>query len=117
MSPTRWVMAVAAIGLIACAVWPLSSALTSNEALQARVVGAALTAVACAAIAVGKSGRPVVWLSLSVLSALSAVATLLAHFDASARCLADYNGRPVVIGRAYTPLGSEYLGNNPATSN
>ena len=116
MSPARWFAAVGVVGLIACALWPLSPALSSSEAILARLVCAALTAVACAALGLARGGRSIVWLSLSIASGAAAVATLLAHFSASASCVASYNGRPTVIGREYTPSGLDYVRANPPTS-
>ncbi|MEO8259092.1 MAG: toll/interleukin-1 receptor domain-containing protein [Acidobacteriota bacterium] len=116
MSPARWFAAVAVVGLIACALWPLPPALSSSDAVLARVICAALTAVACAALGLARGGRSLVWLSLSIATGAGGVATLAAHFNASSRCVASYDGRPTVIGRVYTPAGLEYVQANPPTS-
>src|ERR1700730_15842716 len=100
MSPSRWLFAVGAVGLIACALWPPSPALSSNEMLQARLACAALTGVSVAAIGLAKGGRALVWLAFAIVSAVGAVATLIAHFDASGStggCVASYDGHPTLI--------------------
>jgi len=117
MRPLAWIGASGAIGLVACALWPLSPALSSQEVLQARLVCAALTAVACAAIALAKTGRATVWLPVSAGFALAAVVMLLAYFRASTGCVSDYNGRPTIVGSTYTTEGRQYVQENPAISN
>jgi hypothetical protein len=117
MRPAAWIGVVGIVGLAACAWWPLSPALAPQDALQARLVCAAMTAVACTAIALVKGGRSIVWTALSIASAAAAVAMLLLYFRAATSCVADYNGRPTIIGRSYTAEGRQYVQDNPASSN
>jgi hypothetical protein len=108
-----------ALGIAACAaaaLWPLTAALSPTDALQARLAIAAIAAVACAILAVSRALRPAVLVTLSIASAVAGAGLLLAHFDAMDGCLADYDSRPVVIGREYTPETAGYVRDNPGLS-
>jgi hypothetical protein len=117
MTPARWVATVATLSVIACASWPLSPALSSRDAIVARLVCAAVTVVASAAIGLARGGRTLLWRSIAGVSAALALTTLLFHFSASAACVADYNGVPTLVGRSYTMLGLEHVRANPGSSN
>jgi len=108
-----------ALGAAACAVaalWPLTAALSTSDALQARLAAIAITAVACSILAVSGALRPAFLLTLSIASAAAAAGCLWAHFDATDGCLADYDRRPMVIGREYTPEAAGYVRGNPGLS-
>jgi hypothetical protein len=113
MSTARWLMGVGVLGTLACALWPLSRALLSGDVLLARATGAALTVIACAVIWQLKGGRPALWLWVSAASALGAILLFIGHLGVSPGCVADYAGRPTVIGRQYTTEGLEHLRANP----
>ena len=66
-----WPHAVVALtGAMLAVVWPLSSALSSRDVLQARLAAAVLTAVVCAAIALSKGVHPWVWTAASLATAM-----------------------------------------------
>jgi hypothetical protein len=117
MKAAGWFAVVCVAGIAACALWPLSPALSSTEVLQQRIACAALTVVACTAVALTRRIAARMWLSLALLSAVIAAVMLWMHFSAERTCVADYNGRPTVIGGDFTPLGLEYVNKNPGVSN
>jgi hypothetical protein len=116
MNYAWWYAAIALIAAAIAALWPLSPALASRDALQARIYSVAITAVVCAAIGLTKHARAVVWTAVAIVSAAAGIATLLAHFNASTSCVADYGTRTIVIGRELSPLGAEYVQGNPGSS-
>ena len=117
MSPARWCGAVCAVGLLTCALWPLSPVLTSNDAIQTRLIAAALTVVACVAVALTRRVAARVWLLVSIASAAIAAVLLWMHFSAERTCVASYNGQSTVIGSEYTALGLDHVRENPGVSN
>jgi hypothetical protein len=106
--------AVAMTGAIVALVWPLSPALSSRDALQARLAAALLTFVVCTAIALSKGMRPGVWTATSMATAAAGLAVLLSHVAASSTCVASYDNRLVVIGREYTTAAAGYARANPS---
>ena len=88
MIPAWWHALVALLAIVAAAVWPLTPALPSGDALQARLGAAVLAAIACGLLAVIRGGRPGVWIGVSIGSAAAAVILLVAHFNAVAGCVA-----------------------------
>jgi len=113
MSAARWHALVALTAIVVAVVWPLTSALPPGDALQARLGAAVVAAVACALLAVIRGGRPPVWIGVSLASAAAGVALLFAHFNARAGCVAEYDGRSVVIGREYAADAASYVAANP----
>ena len=113
MTTARWLIVIGALGTIVCALWPLSPALLPEEAQRFRVTSAVFTLVACAAVWLLKAGRPLVWLCVSAAAALGATALFIGYSGAASGCVADYAGRPTVIGRQYTPLGLDHVRDNP----
>jgi hypothetical protein len=82
---------------------------------------AALALVALASLAAQTMARargPAVrlWLAVSAAAFLAGVGAFLAAGQAQRDCLADYDGRPSVIGNALTPLGEQYVRENPGLS-
>jgi hypothetical protein len=113
----RWGHAlVALIAIAAAMLWPLTAALPLREALQARIATAMVASIACALFASGRSLRGRAAITISVASALIGLALLLKHFDALDACLADFEGRQLIIGSAYTPEGQAYVRDNPGLS-
>jgi hypothetical protein len=107
--------AVALAGAILALVWPLSSALSSRDVLQARLAAAVLTVVVCTAIALSKGVHPWwVWTAASMAAAAAGLAVLLSHVAASSTCVASYDNHLVVIGREYTAAAAGYARANPS---
>ena len=116
MTSARWHAPVALLAIVASAVWPLTPALPSGDALQARLGTAVLAAIACGLLAVIRGGRPGVWIGVSIGSAAAAVILLLVHFNALAGCVTDYDGRRVIIGRDYAADVASYIAANPGVA-
>lgn len=116
MSLVWWYAAVGVAASAVAALWPLSPALSSSEVLQARLVSAVITGVVCAAIGLSRGVRSAVWMAVSIVSAAAGIAALLAHFDATASCLVEYNSRSVVIGREYRVDATDYVRSNRGLS-
>jgi TIR domain len=106
-------IAVTAAGIVLASVLPLSPALVSAETRQARLIIVAMTIAVATACRLLKIGRSVLWTAIAGVSALAAIGFLFVHVDAAAKCVATYDGRPVLIGREYTPVGADYVGKNP----
>lgn len=104
---------VALIAIVAAVLWPLTNALPTREAWQARLASAVIAALACALVASWRSARRRIAISISVVSAALGVALLMQHLDALNTCIADYDGRPTIIGSVYTPLGQRHIRDNP----
>lgn len=113
MSLGRWHALVALTAIVVAAVWPLTPAVPSGDALLARLGAAVAAAIACALLAAMKRWRPGVWLGISLGSAAAGLVLLFAHFDALAGCVADYNGRPMIVGREYARDAASYVAANP----
>src|SRR4029453_4408619 len=103
MNPAWRYAAVALAAAVVALLWPLTAAISSGDALQVRLAAAAVAAIACAVLPLLKGLRSTVWIGIAVLSAAGAVGLLLVHFNASSSCVADYDGRQVIIGREFTP--------------
>lgn len=109
-----WRQAVVAVSaVVAAAVWPLTPALSSGDALQARLGAAAVALVACALVAMGREGRRGLWMAVAIGSAAAGVVLLVAHFDALGGCVAGYDGRLVLVGREYAADAASYVAANP----
>jgi hypothetical protein len=114
MRPAWWHALVALTAAVVAAFWPLTPALSSGDTLQARVGAALIAAIACGLLATTRGGRPGSWIGLSIGSAAAGVVLLILHFNAVAGCVADYDGRPVVIGREYAADAASYIRANPS---
>jgi hypothetical protein len=113
MSAARWHVLVALVAIVVAAVWPLTPALSPADVLQARLAAAVVAAIACAVLPVLRGWRHGFWIGVSIGSATIGVLLLLAHFNATADCLAAYDGRAVVIGREYAADAAPYIAANP----
>jgi len=113
MSPAWWHAPVALTAIVVAAVWPLTPALSSGDALQARLGAAVVGAIACALLAVIRGSRPGIWIGASIGAAAAGVVLLFAHFNALTGCVAEYDGRSVVIGREYAADAASYIAANP----
>ena len=116
MRSGRWCAAVAVAGIAVVILLPLSPALSANDILAARLIGASLTGAVCAAFAMSKRGRPLLWTSISIASAAAGLALMLTHVAANGACVAVYDGRTILIGREYTPSAADYVSRNPGSS-
>lgn len=107
---------VALIAIAAAVLWPLTAALATRDILQARIATAILAVIACALVASWRSLRGRLAVAISVVCAAIGLALLVKHLDALDVCIGDYDGRPLIIGSAYTPLGKSYLRDQPDES-
>jgi hypothetical protein len=116
MNPLWRYAAVALTAGAGALLWPLTAALPSRDALQVRLASVVIAGIACAVLPLVRGIRPRIWIGVSILSAVTGVILLLVHFNAAAACVADYDGRPVIIGRDYTPDIAVYIKDNPGLS-
>lgn len=106
--------ALALAAAIAAFVWPLTSAVPPGIALSARLASAIAALLVCVGVATwsGERMRTAIAASCAVIG-LALVGT---YVSAQTQCLADYDGRPVVIGTAFAPETQAYLERNPGLS-
>lgn len=114
MKPAWQYVAVALAAAASALLWPLTAALSSQDAIQPRLVSAAIAGMACLVLSRMRGKRSRLWIGTAVLSAVTGVALLLAHFSAADACVAEYDGRPVIIGRDH--VDADYIRNNPGLS-
>jgi hypothetical protein len=69
--------------------------------------------VACALLAAMRGARPALWIGVAASAAAAGTGLLLAHFNAMGACVAEYDGRPVLVGREYAADASAYIAANP----
>jgi hypothetical protein len=91
----------------------VSPAIDPTEVLRARVLAAVVTASACVALALVRGGRRVMWSAVAAALGVAGVVVVLGHVRAASQCVASYDGRLILIGRAYTDTGAEYVRKNP----
>jgi len=115
MSRARSSAGVAAAGVLVAALLPIAGALDAREIMQARVLAASLTVIACSAAALARPRRAGT-AAIAALTGAVGIALLLTSADANTRCLASFDGRGVVIGREYTAAGVDYVRNHPGLS-
>jgi hypothetical protein len=112
-----WPYAVAAsVAALASLLSPLTSAILPEDAWPLRLAAAAIAAFICFAVAISRGVRPAVWTTIAIVATLSGIAVLLLHIDTRTECLADYDGRVVVIGRQYLPEMAVYVANSVGLS-
>ena len=114
MRPAWWHALVALTAAVVAAFWPLTPALSSGDMLQARVGAALIAAIACGLLTTIRGWRPGVLIGLSIVSAAAGIVLLILHFNAVADCVADYDGRPMIIGREYAADAASYISANPS---
>jgi hypothetical protein len=112
MTPGRWFVVVGAVAAIAAALWP-SPGVSFGESLNARFMCAALGAVALAAIHLTRAGRKRVWLAAGLAAGAAGGVMVYLHARTVQSCVADYFGRPRIIGRVLTDLGLEGVREEP----
>jgi hypothetical protein len=107
---------IAVMSIVAAIVWPVSAAISVQDVVQARIASSILSATVCAAVvglrAMPRSG----WFAVAVGAALIGTLLVLTQFNAAADCIADYEGRPVLVGREYLPEIAGYVTDNPGLS-
>jgi hypothetical protein len=96
--------------------WPLTSALPPRLVISARLAAAVAAVLVCAALAIWNTAGQRFTILMSALCGLVGIALLAVHFDAQTRCIADYEGQPVIIGTTYTPEIQPYVQGNPGLS-
>ena len=106
-------VSVTAAGIALASVLPLSTALDPADIRQARLIVIAMTIAVAAACAVSRGGRSVLWTAIGGLSGCAAIGVLFVHLDAAAKCIATYDGHPVIVGREYTSVAADYVSGNP----
>ena len=107
-------LALAAV--VAAFVWPLTSAIPPGIALTARLASAITALLVCGAFATWTGGGRRGTIAIAASCGVAGLALLGTYINAQAGCLADYEGRPVVIGTAYTPETQTYIDRNPGLS-
>jgi hypothetical protein len=116
MKPGRWGAAIALVAVAVVVLLPAPPGLPAEDLRTARLISAALSIAICSAFILMKGGRPILWIAVSIASAAAGLALLLTHVAANAACFANYDGRPILIGREYTPAAADYAGKNPGLS-
>lgn len=116
MTGAWWYVAIALAAAALAAAWPLTAALPPSQATTARVSAALLAALICAAAPRLPRLRAGVWLILAAACGGVAVVLLLAHFEATNACVAEYDGQPRIVGRDYTSDAGPYVAANPGLS-
>ena len=107
-------LALAAV--IAALGWPLTSAIPPGIALTARLASAIAALLVCAAFATWSGGVWRTTIAIAASCGIAGLALLGTYVSAQTECIADYEGRPVVVGTAYSPETQRYLDRNPGLS-
>jgi hypothetical protein len=108
--------ALIATALAAAALWPLTPAVSFQDAMQVRAASGITAALACGALLVLPAFRPRTWLAVAVAAALIGLWLLNGHLDALGSCVAQYEGAPVIVGRTFRPELMDYAAGNPGLS-
>lgn len=106
---------------IGSAAIPPPPAVTAQSSAFARVFAALASGalVALAAVPLVRSpgaGRRPVWMAVAAISLALGAAAFMVHTAAARTCTAQYDGRSVIIGTEWTPLGQRYAADNPGLS-
>ena len=116
MTTVRWAAMIGAAGLLMALVLPVPEAIANGDALRARLISAVLTAAIASGAALVKGGRRVAWIGAAVTAAIAGGLMVVQHVTASTSCVATYDGRPVLIGREFTPTARDYAVQHPGAS-
>jgi hypothetical protein len=116
MIPRWWHGIVAAVAVGVVFLWPVSPALSARDASAIRLYTALIVIVVCAIIVTSPRMPSGAWTVVMLASAGTGVALLLTHLNAAASCIAEYDGRVVVIGRTLAPNAIDYVARNPGSS-
>ena len=116
MNPARWFLATGAAALLAAALWPVPG-VPAGGSLTVRFACAALAAVALATIHLTRAGQKRIWLAAGISAAAAGSITVFLGARTLQSCVADYEGRPRIVGRVLTPLGESYRAGEPGADN
>ncbi len=108
--------ALALAAAVAAFVWPLTSAVPPGIALSARLASAIAALLVCGGVATWSGGRMRTTIAIAASCAVIGLALVGTYVSAQTQCLADYDGRPVVIGTTFAPDTQAYLARNPGLS-
>lgn len=108
--------ALALAAVIAAFFWPLTSAIPPGIAITARLASAIAALLVCGAFATWTGGGRRTTIAIAGSCGVAGLALLATYINAQTGCLADYEGRPIVIGTAYTSETQTYLDRNPGLS-
>ena len=112
----RSYVGIAVTATLVCLIWPLTGALSPSDVWQVRAGSASVSVIVCALAAVATSGRGPLWVGVSIAAAVAAVTFMLGHSNATTACIADYDGRPLIVGREFAPDAIPYVTSNPGLS-
>ncbi len=116
MTAVRWAAAIGAAGVLVGFVLPVPEAVANSDVLRARLISAVLSAAVASGAALAKGGRRAIGVGAAAGAALAGSLMVVRHVNASSACVATYDGRPVLIGREYTPAARDYASQHPGTS-
>lgn len=116
MRPAWWLALLAACAAGASALWPLSPAVSADAMREARGVSGLLAVAGSVAVALSRRVPASVWNVIAGVSGLAALLLLGMHLIMASSCVATYDGRPLVIGRALLPHAAEYARRHPGSS-
>ena len=108
--------ALALAAVVAAFLWPLSPALPPGIALTARLASAIAASLVCAASAARNGSGSRTTIAIAASCGVMGLVLLGIFVNAQTGCIADYDGRPVVIGTSFTPETRSYLERNPGLS-
>jgi hypothetical protein len=112
-TPRWWFAGVAALAVASALFWPLPAAISRSDAIEVRLSIALISLAVCAAMALAPISAGRLARAGSIACAVVAIGILALHFAAVGDCVANYDGKPVVIGREYSIEGAAYVKNNP----
>jgi hypothetical protein len=99
-------LAGGAVALAAVFLWPLTPALPASDAAGARAAAAVIAVIVCVALTALRKpsgGGPLRWFAAAAVTGVAAIAILAMHYQATGACVARYQSRSVVVGRALQP--------------
>jgi hypothetical protein len=84
----------------------------------AALAAAAIAGVIIVPLAVGRQlRRRPIWIATAVLALLLGIGAFITTGSVQRACTARYDGRAVMVGTQWTPLGEQYARQNPGLSN
>lgn len=106
MRAIRWYGGISLAACLLAALWPLPAALPPGDAVSGRIAAVAASVILCLGMALARNslpGSPRTWMIFGASAGAAGLALLALHYDASGSCIADYNGRPRIVGRVLQP--------------
>ncbi len=101
-----WFGGVGLAAVLIAAEWPLTAALEPGDAVRGRIAAGLLSCLACLGLGLARNslpGGPRLWTSLAIIAIAAGVGTLVASYNATGTCIADYEGQPRMVGRVLQP--------------